>query len=144
MQKLALLRAGGTITDVRPPRLERLEVRAGGDLAIEPLSGEPDLQVVGLGGREAHVPSAEQHPAIRQAEALQHSLGVARQPLMLGVRVFGTDELHQLDLLELVLPDNAAAALAVGARPRRNTRSVRAIGDRKLRLVEGFVAEEIG
>src|SRR5882672_4032113 len=59
VKKLGLLGACRTVTDVGAARLEGFEVRAGGDLAVEILSGQPDLEVVCLGGGEAHVASAE-------------------------------------------------------------------------------------
>ena len=50
---------------------------------------------------------------VGQAEALEHRLGIARQRLELVVRLLGRRELHELDLVELVLPDQAAHVGAV-------------------------------
>jgi hypothetical protein len=49
------LGTAGPVTDVRSPRLEGVEVRAGGDFPVKLLAGEPDLQIEGLGRGEAGV-----------------------------------------------------------------------------------------
>ena len=50
--------------DVRPPRLIVKAVGAGRDLPIAALRRHPNLDVVGLGRGEAHVPRAERHDSI--------------------------------------------------------------------------------
>src|SRR5206468_2018540 len=87
MEELALLRSRRAIANVRAAGLEGLEVRAGGDLAIELLTGEPDFEVVGPGRGEAQVSRAEEHAAVGKAEPLEDGLGVAGQQLVLGGRV---------------------------------------------------------
>jgi hypothetical protein len=106
------LRRSRPVADVRPPRLEGLEVRAGRNLAVKLLAGKPDFQVEGLGRGEAGVARAEQNAAIGQAQRLQNLFRVARQPLVLGVGVLGPGELDQLDFLKLMLADDAARILA--------------------------------
>ena len=98
------------------PRLEALAIAAGGDLAVLALARQPDLQVVGLGAAEADIARAQRHDAVRQPEPLQHLAGVAGQFLQRRVGIPRPDHVHQLDLVELVLPDHAARVLAVGAR----------------------------
>ena len=120
------------------------EVGAGADLAVEVLAGEPDLEVVGLGGGEAHVAGAEEHAAVGKAEAFEDGLGVAGEGFVLGVGLLGRGELDQLDLLELVLADHAADVFAVGAGFAAEAGSVGAEGDGELGLVDGLVAEEVG
>ena len=111
-----MLAAGGTVADVGAAGLEGLEVGAGGDFAVEVLAGEPDFEVVGFGGGEAHVAGAEEHAAVGEAEALRGRSRRARvRRFVLFVGFFGRGELDQLDLLELVLADHAADVLAVGA-----------------------------
>ena len=105
----------GPVADVGAARLEGLEVGAGGDLAVELLAGKPDFEVEGLGGGEAGVAGAEQNAAIGQAEGLENLFGVAGQPLVLGVGVFGAGELDQLDFLKLMLADDAARVFAGGS-----------------------------
>ena len=53
--------AGGGIAPARlhAPRLEILEVAAGGDLAILLLARQPHFQVVGLGGGKSDVAAAQ-------------------------------------------------------------------------------------
>ena len=60
-------------------------------------------------------PVAEQHHAVGQLQALQHLFGVGDHRLQLVHRRLGRRQLHQLDLVELVLADEAAHVLAVGA-----------------------------
>ena len=109
----AFLAAGGSVADVGAAGLEGLEVGAGADFAVGLLAGEPDFEVVGFGGGEAHVAGAEEHAAVGQAEEFEDALGVAGEALVLGVGVFGAGEFDELDLLELVLADHAADVLAV-------------------------------
>src|SRR5579883_576454 len=101
--------------DVGAAGLEILAVAARGDLAIGLLRGQPDLEVVGLGGAEAEVGGAKGDDAIGQLERLQHGLGIGGETLELVVGVGGIGDLHQFDLLELVLADDAARVLAVRA-----------------------------
>ncbi len=63
---------------------------------------------------------------------------------MLGVGVLGADELDELHLLKLVLADEAADVLAVGAGLGAEAGGEGAEGDGELGFVEGFVAEEVG
>ena len=66
------------VAQARAAGLEVLAVRARRDLAVRLLPRQPDLDVVGLGGGEAHVAGRQHDHAVRQAEPLQHLLGVAR------------------------------------------------------------------
>src|SRR5690348_11854264 len=94
------------------PRLELAAVRAARDLAIGILARQPDLDVVGLLRREAHVAGAERDHAVWQAEALQHLLGAAGHAPMLLVGMVGMRDRDQLHLEKLVLADHAARVLA--------------------------------
>ena len=105
----------GPEPDVRPAGLERTGVAAGRDLAIGLLAREPDLDVVRLARREAHVPSGQHHGAIRQLQALQHCLRVGDQRLELREGLLGRRELHELDLVELVLPDQSPDIGSIGS-----------------------------
>ncbi len=81
VDELGFLGAFGLVADVGAAGLEALEVGAGGDLAVGLLAGEPDFEVVGLGGAEAHVAGAEEHAAVGKAEALEDGFGVAGEAL---------------------------------------------------------------
>src|SRR5258706_28201 len=105
------------------PRLERLEVRARGDLAVGVLSRQPNLEIVGLRGGKADVAGAQRHHAVGQLEPAQDRFGV-RGKLFVRLVGFGwMHDLHQLDLVELVVADHAARVLArragLGAEARR-------------------------
>src|SRR6516164_4088879 len=106
----------GTIARVHAPGLEVAAVRAARNLAIGVLTRKPDLDVEGLARGEAHVAATQHDGAIRQAELLQHLLGAPGHALVLGVRLLGRGDAHQLDLGELVLADHAARVLASRAR----------------------------
>src|SRR5579862_1609335 len=66
------LLTGFPAAGVHPPGLEVSAVRAGADLAVHALARQPDLDVVGLARREAHVAGAQQHGAERDLQPLQH------------------------------------------------------------------------
>jgi hypothetical protein len=138
------LASARTEPDVGTPRLKGVEVRAGGDFPVEPLAWEPDFEIVGLGGRKACVPGAEQNPTIRQFQSFKNLFCVAGELFVLGVGFFGARELDQLDFLKLVLANDAARVLArrasLGAEARRISRE----RDGQAGLVEDFVAVEIG
>ena len=56
--RLHLLFADGPVANIGSPRLEIFEVGARGDLSIDLLAGQPDLNVVALGRGKADVASA--------------------------------------------------------------------------------------
>ncbi len=124
--------------------LEVLAVRAGGDLAVGVLSGQPDLEVVGLGRRETHVAGREADHAIGDLEPLEHAAGAGDHPLELVVARLGRREVHQLDLVELVLADQPAHVLAVRSGLAAEAGREGAVADRQRRLVEDLVAMQVG
>ena len=136
--------AGGLETDVGAASLERFEVGAGGNFAIELLAGEPDFEVEGLGGGEAGVGGAEQDAAVGKLESFEDLLSVARQLLVLCVGLLGPGELDQFDLLKLVLANDAARVLACGSGFGAEAGRVGRKADRKPGFVEDFVAIEVG
>src|SRR5687768_12431155 len=113
MDELRLARPLAPEFDVRAAGLKPLGVAAGGDLTKRVLARQPDFDVVSLGRRKSHVTRAQQHRPMRQFETLEYFLGVARQRLELVIGLLGNRELHELDLVELVLPDESANVGAV-------------------------------
>src|SRR6185503_5770878 len=93
--------------------LERLRVAAGRDLAICLLARQPDLDVIGLCRGKPHVSRAQQHRAKGQLQLLQHLLSVCREGLQLRVRGVRSGQFHELDLVELMLANEAAYVLSV-------------------------------
>ena len=85
------------------------------DLTVRVLAREPHFNVVGLRGGETQVACRQRDDAVVQIQFLQNVFSVASELLELLPRVVGQGELHQLDFLELMLPDQAARVLAVGA-----------------------------
>ena len=116
VDELGLGPARRAVADSRPPGLEVPKIAARGDLPVGVLGGEPDLQVVGLGGGEAEVPGAERYRPVVEPQELEHPLGVGGERFELLLARLGPGELHQLHLVELVLADEPARVLSVGAR----------------------------
>ena len=144
MHEFVFALGGGLEADVGAAGLEGFEVGAGGDFAIELLAGEPDFEVEGLGGAEAGVAGAEQDAAIGKLEGFEDLFGVAGEALVLGVGFVGARELDQLDLLELVLADDAARVLACGSGFGAEAGGVGGEADGQAGFVEDFVAVEVG
>src|SRR3569623_554845 len=97
------LLAGLAAARIHAPGLEVAAVRAGRDFAIGVLRRQPDLQVVGLARREAHVAGAQQHDAIGQLQTLQHLLGAGHHAQVLGLGLLRRGDRGRLDLGVLVL-----------------------------------------
>src|SRR3546814_2880611 len=74
-------------------------------------------------GREAHVAGAQFHAAESEAELGEQGFGARRHPLVLGFGLVGGGDRDHLDLVELVLADEAARIAARGARFRAEARS---------------------
>ncbi len=144
VDELGFFGAGGLVLDVGAAGLEGLEVGAGGDFAEGVLAGDPDFEVVGFGGGEAHVAGAEEHAAVGEAEGFEYGFGVGGEEFVLGVGVFGGAELDELDLLELMLADHAAGVFAVGAGFGAEAGGVGGEGDGAGAEVDDFVAEDVG
>src|SRR5207253_10819010 len=104
---------GFFVPDAGPSSLERLEVAAGRDFSERALSGKPGFDIVCFGRSEAQVPGAQGHDAVVQVQSFENLLGVSRKTLQVVVGAFRTAEHDQLDLVELVLPDEAAGVLPV-------------------------------
>ena len=138
--------AGGRIAPARlhPPCLEIATVGAGGNFAISGLRGQPDFQVIGLRGAEAHVAGAQQHLAVRQAEFLQHRFGAAGHALVLGIGLLGSGDADQLDLLELVLADHPAHIATTAAGLGAEAHRMRGHAQRQALGLDDLVADDVG
>src|SRR5262245_45679850 len=89
---------------IHAPRLEVAAHRAARDLAERPalaLAGHPDLDVIGFLRRETHIPGAERHDAVMQAEPAQHLFGAGEHALQLVLAGLGRRDRDQFDLGEL-------------------------------------------
>src|SRR5690349_5668718 len=144
MRELRFGARGRPVTDVGAARLEigeRARARH-----LEPLSDtrRPHLEIVLLGGGEPEVADGHEHHTVRQLQPAQHFLRVSRQHLVLGGRIFRAAEAHQLDLVELMHPQQAAGVLPGGTRFAAKAGCVRGVRERQLRPVEDFVAMQIG
>ena len=106
---------GVAILDVGATGLEIAAVRAGADLFVGVVARQPDLDVVGLTGREAQVAGAQANHAIRKAQLLKQELGLGGHALELLVGLLRLGKLDHLDLVELVLADDTAGVATSGA-----------------------------
>ncbi len=138
--------AGGRVAPagLHAAGLEITGVGARADLAVGVLRGQPDFQVVGLDGREAHVAGAQQHLAVRQAQLFQHHFRTAGHAGVLGVAVFRAADRHQLDLLELVLADHAAHVTAAAASFGTEAHRVGGHAQRQALGVDDLVTHQVG
>lgn len=105
--------------DVRAPCLEVEEVGARGNFAVPVGFGQPDLDVVSRGAGEADISRTQADDMVGQAQDLQGLLGVVRQAVQLFPGLLRFCEFDQLDLVELVLADEAARILAGAAASAR-------------------------
>ncbi|CRD57893.1 hypothetical protein BN126330174 [Stenotrophomonas thermophila] len=144
MRQLRL--AGGRVAPARlhAAGLEITTVRARGNLAVGFLRRQPDFQVVGLDGREAHVAGAQQHLAVRQAQLFQHHFSAAGHALVFGIALFRATDRDQLDLLELVLADHAAHVAPAAAGLGTEAHRVGGHAQRQALGIDDLVAHDVG
>ena len=144
MEQLGL--TGLCIPDARfhSPCLEVVVVAAGRYFPILLLSGQPDFKIVGFGRPEADVAGAQDDDPIRERQALQDLFRVRGQFFVRALGIVRRSEVHEFDLLELMLPDHAASILAVRARFRSETRRVRRQLHGELIRLEDPVPAEVG
>src|SRR5207253_4235754 len=105
----------GLVAYTGTARLKGFAVRAGRDFAKFIARGKPDFEVIGFRGGKTHVTGREQNGAIVQAEFLENGFGVAYEGFVLFIAFFRMGELEQLDLLELMLAEDAAGVFSSGA-----------------------------
>src|SRR5712691_8073035 len=102
----------GFVANAGASRLESFAVRAGGNLFESIGGGQPDLEVIGFRGGETQVGSAKLNHTVMETQALQDGFRVAYQRLKFVVARLRPREFEQLNLLELMLPRDAARVLA--------------------------------
>ena len=93
---------------------------------------------------EADVAGAQRHHPVRQAQGLQHRLGMTGEFLERRVGILGAHDVHQFHFLELVLANHAARVLAGRARLRAKARRVRHEFQRQRLGREDLIAHQIG
>ena len=138
------LSAGGLKPYVCPARLKICEARAARHFEPSLLPRRPDFEVELLGMREANVARAYREHAVGQVQLLQDSLGVFAKLFKLLKAVVGVNPFHKFHFVELVEAVEPAHVFAPAARLAAETRSVGASVHRQFRLVESFVAVEVG
>src|SRR5262245_10274425 len=134
----------GAVARVHAPGLKLAAQRAGGNLAIHVLSGQPDLDVIGLLRGKAHVARAQGGHAVVQIEPAQHLFGAGEHALEFVATLLGRGDGDEFDLVELVLADHAARILA--GRARLGAKAWRAGGEahgQRILVEDGF-AHQIG
>src|SRR5437870_3650083 len=102
MHELRLLALSTPEADVGPPGLEVHEVRATRNLKVAPDSRGPNLQVVALCVRKAHIARAKQYHAIVETESLKDGFGIDGQRLQFIEAVLRFGQLDEFHLVELV------------------------------------------
>jgi hypothetical protein len=107
-------------------------------------AGEPDLDVVGLGGGEPEVSRAEGADAVMDVEFLEDVLSVEQEAFQLVEGVVGVGELDELHLVELVLACEPPGVLPVGPRFLAETGGVRDILDGEFLFLEYLVGVDVG
>src|SRR3546814_19900266 len=118
--------------------------RAARNLAIPLLAGQPDFEIIGARGREAHVAGAQFHAAESEAELGEQGFGARRHPLVLGFGLVGGGDRDHLDLVELVLAAEAARIAAPGARLRAEAWRPPGEASRGFFLGHGFLTADCG
>src|SRR5437762_1633070 len=78
-----------------------------------------------------------------KAKAFEDLLCVAGEELQLRGAVFGSYEAYELDLVELMLPNQAARVLAVASRFASKASRVRRVRDRERSAVEDLVGVQV-
>ena len=134
----------GPVARIHAAGLEIAADRAGADLAIGALPGQPDLDVIGLLRGEAHVAGREHDGAEGKLESFQHVLGAFCHALMLFRRLLRRGDGDELDLVELMLADHAAGVFAGGAGLGAEAWRAGGDADGELGLVDDVFADEIG
>ena len=127
-----------------PVCLVILTVAARADFAVTVLGRKPDFDVVGLRSGVADVSRREDHDPVRKRQKLEDPLGGTEQKLQLLVALLRDAELHQLDLVELVLPEHPPHVAPVRARLPAKTGRVRDVMERKIALLQDLAGVQIG
>src|SRR5215831_172797 len=143
MDELRLAASAGAKLETCATSLKRLRVAARRDLSIGLLARQPHLEVVRFGRSKTHVAGAQEHAPERKLQAFQHFLGIRAERLQLVVRLLGRRQLHQFDLVELMLTDQATDVLSVRPRLAAKTRRVRRVTDGQIAAVENFAAMQV-
>ena len=126
----------GAVADVEPPRLEVGGVGAGRQLPVALLAGQPDLDVVLLGGGGAEVAHRDVLHLVVEPQLLGDLL-LDREQLVVGLlRLVGQAEHEHLQLVELVDAEDAARVLAGGAGLAAEARGEADVAQRQLRLLQ--------
>src|SRR5580704_7053174 len=140
VNKLGFLPTSWSVANIRPSRLKVRERTARGDFQPFSDAGRPDFEIVRLRRSEPGIARREQHDAVRQAKSLQYALGMRREQLMLRRRILRRTHSHQLDLVELVYPEQAAGVLprCPGLAPK--ARRISDQSNRQLGAIEDLIA----
>ena len=137
------LAIGSARADGRAARLEVLEVGAGADFEPFPFHRSPHLEVVALGGTEAHVARAQEEPAEGEAELADKAFRLGGEDFVRLVALLRCAEPDHLDLVELVQAQEALGVLAVAAGLAAEAGGVGAVLDGHFPGVEDFVRMQV-
>src|SRR5262249_8110005 len=110
------------------------------NLAKHLLPGQPDFNVISLGGRSTHIACTKTHDPIMQSKLLQNLFGISRELFVFLVGMLRTHEFYEFHLLKLMLPDNPSHIFAVRPSLAAETRRVRSQGNRQASLIQNLIA----
>src|SRR5687768_52156 len=144
VDELRLGTRGGTEAYVGAPGLEVGEGAGAGALQPGLDSRGPHLEVVGARRAVSGVAAGQLRHPVGQLQAAEHRLGVAGEQGVLRFAGVGSDEPDQLDLVELVYPEQPAGVFPRGARLAAKAGSERHIGERQHPGFENLVAVQVG
>ena len=144
MYELRLAPRFTTEADAGAPGLEIAEVRTGRNFTISLLGRQPDFDIEGPCRGEADIGRTKIDHPVRQLECLQDAFGVGKQLVQLGFRILRSNKFDQLDLVELVLANQATGITAMGAGLFAEAGRMRGVADRQLCPVEDLGAKDIG
>src|SRR5262245_14470397 len=115
MDEADLPSAFGTIANVRTARLKISKITARRNFPISILSGKPDFEIVALGSGKTGIPRGMHHHSLWQSQPFENLFGASCERFEFSRRVFRTSEFHQLDFVELMLPEDPSNVLSIGA-----------------------------
>src|SRR6185295_11264912 len=127
----------------RAASLKRFAIRTRRDLAIGILARQPHFNVISFRRGESEVAGGKRDSAIRKTEFLEHRFSIARQRFEFVIRILRASDLHQLDLVELMLPNKPASVLSVAPGFGPEARRVRGHLYRQPAAVQYFIGIDV-
>jgi hypothetical protein len=100
-------------SNASPPGLEIFKIAARRYLPVKLLSRQPYLQVIRLGCRETKISGAKGNHSVRKLQPFQYFFSIFGELFKFIIRILRLTKLDQLNLIELMLADQASCILAI-------------------------------